>query len=79
MKYSLLIIVFCSGFLAHALWVGVIKGKVAAVAYSCWMIGGLLADVACQLWIDVSGLFRRKKLNDRFPGKYHGDPEDIYK
>lgn len=78
MKYSLLILVFCAGFLAHALWVAAIKGRLFGFLYACSMIAGLLADVVCQLWIDLSGLFRRKKWSDRFKGKYHSDPEDIF-
>lgn len=78
MKYSILLPVFCAGFLAHALWVAIVKGRVMAFVWACWMILGLFGDVGCQLWIDVSGLFRRKKWSDRFKRKYHSDPEDIF-
>lgn len=71
MKYSILLPVFCAGFLAHALWVAIIKGRVMAFIWACWMILGVLADVACQLWLDVSKLWRfNKRLRDLNKDEY---------
>lgn len=71
MKYSLLLIVFSAGFLAHALWVAIVKGRVVAFVWAAWMILGLLADMGCQLWLDVSKLWRfNKRLRDLNKDEY---------
>lgn len=52
---------FIAGALFILLWQAFVKGRIFGIIYGAGIIGGALADVACQLWIDVSKLFRREK------------------
>lgn len=38
---------------------------------------GVACDIACQAWIDIEKVFKRKVFNSRFPG-HQKDVEDIF-
>lgn len=71
MKLLLLVLVFCAGFLSHAIWTATVKGRLFGFFYGCYIIIGALVDVGCQLWIDVSKLWRfNKRLRDLNKDEY---------
>ena len=37
-----------------------LSGWLINILYALWVVGGALVDVACQAWIDISKLWRRK-------------------
>lgn len=52
---------FLAGIIAMALWQYFVKGRFVNFFYALCVIADALLDVGCQLWIDISGIFRRRK------------------
>jgi hypothetical protein len=72
-----LILAFTAGMLTILFWQVFVRGRVMNWYYGAALILGALADVGCQLWLDIRRLLPWKRFNSRYPG-HQRDAEDIY-
>lgn len=55
------LIAYLVGALSIVLWQLFVRGYVYAFFYNAGILLGAVGYLVCQLWIDVAGLFRKKK------------------
>jgi hypothetical protein len=52
------LLAFNLGFLAYPIYLLMIRRRLYLVGYYLWMVMGVVCDLFCQLWIDITGAFR---------------------
>ena len=58
--FLIAVIAFNAGFLAYPLYRLWVLGRTSVIGFYLWTITGIIIDLSCQLWLDITGIFRRK-------------------